>query len=67
MKIRKIFLSEMNQNQQNTSQPQLSLGPTTPVNPQAAAASNLQQKEFNILSLCRIGQETGKKILAVSF
>lgn len=48
--------SNLPQNNNNSVQPpQLSL--TTP---QAVASSNLQQKEFNILSLCRIGQETGK-------
>ncbi|KAG5677619.1 hypothetical protein PVAND_007361 [Polypedilum vanderplanki] len=59
-------IAPSNQQQQNQSQiPQLSLQtPQTPNQTIAGANINPQQKELNVLTLCRIGQETVQDILS---
>ena len=54
----------LQQNNANLAANQLSLTPTTPGNPQSSANNANLQKEFNILSLCRIGQETVQDIVS---
>lgn len=60
-----IFLILDFQNQIPSNIPQLSLStPQTPMTNTNQAAATAQQKELNVLTLCRIGQETVQDILS---
>ena len=61
------FQNQISHPSQQNQIPQLSLStPQTPIANAASAAANAssQQKELNVLTLCRIGQETVQDILS---